>query len=188
MSFSYYVGIDQSLTSPGVAVINDRGFVELATSVSVDDKLRGSARLRFIYGALIAALDPYRDVRRTALEGPSLESTHREFDLGEVSGITKLLLIGLNAAEPLVVPPSTLKLFATGNGLAKKDEILHVVKNTFKLDLGTKDDAADAFFLARICWGLDHPTLLRRRCELDALKSLTRKKPPTSRALAKPSL
>ena len=190
MSSSYYVGIDQSLTSPGVTVLNESGGVEIATTVSVDDKLRGSARLAHIYRSFrsLVAPYPYPYIRRTALEGPSLGSTHREFDLGEVSGVTKIFLYSLTGCEPHVVPPTTLKSFATGNGLATKEDVLHVVKTIYGYDFGGRDDVADSFFLARICWAFDHPTLLRRRCELDALKAMLRKKKTPTRARAKSSL
>jgi hypothetical protein len=48
-----------------------------------------------------------------------------------------------------VVEPTRLKRFATGNGLASKAEVLHAVKQVFKLDLGDDDDSADALMLAR---------------------------------------
>lgn len=182
MASAFYVGIDQSLLRPGIAVFTEDGEVALATDLIVAPTLRGGTRLRWIKDSIMAKLKPYASsLVAGAMEGPSLGSTHREFDLGEISGVIKLLLLEAVGVEPWVIPPTTLKKFATGNGLAKKEDVLHAVKNKYGYDFTDRDDVADAFFLARMAWALNHPKLSTRRCELEVIAALLAPAKPKQR-------
>lgn len=183
MNGPFYVGVDQSLTSPGVAVLNEAGQPLFAGTLSVARDMRGGERLAHIAGSLELLLRPYaHGIMAAALEGASYGSTHREFDLGEVSGIVRAHLYTLLHKEPFVVPPTVLKLYATGNGLATKEDVLHVVKTVYGHDFGEENDVADAFVLARISRAMFHPKILSRRCELEAIRSL--KSPPKAKPRA----
>jgi len=168
-----YVGIDPSLNRPGLALLDAAGKVLLATAFSVGRNTRGAERLaqngRWAAGCLLQAGG---EIIRACIEGPSLGSVHREFDLGEGSGALKAALYNYWPVEPLVVEPTRLKKFATGNAQADKAEVLHAVKSVFGLDLGDDDDAADACMLARLAWALDHKSSLKRRCELEVVSDL----------------
>jgi Holliday junction resolvasome RuvABC endonuclease subunit len=173
-----YVGIDPSLNRPGLALLDDTGKVLLATGFSVGRDTRGAKRLfengRWVESSLLKATGK---VLRACIEGPSLGSVHREFDLGEGSGVLKAALYNYWPVEPLVVEPTRLKKFATGNAQADKAEVLHAVKTLMGLDLGDDDDAADAVMLARLAWALDHKSSLKRRCELEVVSSMLAPKP-----------
>lgn len=142
----------------------------------VGEKLRGGERLTAIYRFVIDAVEA-RNARvlHAALEGPSLASVHREFDLGEASGVVRLALYHLMAVEPLVVAPSQLKVFAAGWGDADKDEVLNAVNRQWGTALAD-DNEADAVVLAQIARAVH----LRTRCA-------TRKQAEVVHALLAPS-
>jgi Holliday junction resolvasome RuvABC endonuclease subunit len=173
-----YVGIDPSLNRPGLALLDASGKVILAAAFSVGRNTRGAERLAQNSRWLTAQLSATGDrVLRACIEGPSLGSVHREFDLGEGSGALKAALYHYSPVEPVVVEPTRLKKFATGNAQADKAEVIHAVKRVCNLDLGSDDDAADAYMLARLAWALDHKVLLTRRCELEVVSALLTSKP-----------
>ena len=170
-----YVGVDPSLNQPGLAVLDQDGNTLLATSLIVRRGVRGSQRLSTLshwLSDMLKSCFSTQEVAGVAFEAPSLESTHREFDLGEASGALKQALFYRYPEEPTLVEPTRLKLFATGNGAAGKEDILHAVKKLYSLDLGSNNDAADAWWLARLAWSLDHSTLLKRRCEMEVVHKI----------------
>lgn len=177
-----FIGIDPSLRRPGVAVVRDDGSCLFARSVSVGRHLRGGERLKFIYDAADTLLKGTGlTYQRAAMEGPSLNSTHREFDLGEGSGVFKILIYSF-ANEPYVVPPTSLKKFATGFSTADKAQVLHAVKIYYGVDLGDDDDAADALVLAKVAWAVSNREQLTRRHEVQVISSLTAPKKIKPRA------
>jgi hypothetical protein len=181
-----FVGIDQSLTHPGIAILNDEEKLVVSDVLSVGTKLRGSERLsaigEFTRKRIEQAIEDqglHSDLRG-CIEGPSLGSIHREFDLGEVSGVVKSVcwMLGLDL---IVVAPTQLKFFATGHGLhgnsqgnprASKDAVLHAVKIYWSHDFGKDDNRADAYVLARIAWAMHHRKF-KRRCEADVVVKLS---------------
>lgn len=173
-----YVGIDPSLNRPGLAVLSADGKTLVATAFSVGRHTRGAARLHQNASWLTATIQSLQiDVARVCIEGPSLKSIHREFDLGEGSGVLKAAIYNYSSVEPVVVEPTRLKKFATGKPQAAKAEVLHAVKAVGGPDLGDDDDAADAYMLARLAWAFDNQSSLTRRYELEVVQSLLETKP-----------
>lgn len=122
--------------------------------------MRGAARLDAIYRFLLQMTDAAGEpIAFAALEGPSLNSQHREFDLGEISGVMRQTIYHTWGIEPLVVPPTQLKVFASGYGHADKTEVVNDVNQLWGLAL-TNDNAADAVVLAQIARAFH----LRTRC------------------------
>lgn len=162
-----FVGIDSSLQQPGLAVLWDDGELSFAGSLRTGTS-RGGTRLAAIEGWISDNVgDAY--VVGCAIEGPSLGSTHREFDLGEISGVCRCLAARAWGVEATVVPPTQLKLFADGNGRA--EDLIHAVKRHWGIDVGEDDNAADAYALARIARALVHGPG-PRRCEAEVVRDI----------------
>lgn len=173
----YFVGIDQSLTHPGIAIVDDQGRLVHARTVSVGRLSRGAPRLDEIYRAIHSdMLKALSEVKAcyagAAVEGFSAGSTHREFDLGEVSGLVRWALYHDWSLDPTVVAPTSLKLFATGKGHATKEEVLHAVKTVWGQDFGKADDTADAFVLAQIACAMQGDYRFTRRSQADVIQKL----------------
>jgi Holliday junction resolvasome RuvABC endonuclease subunit len=168
-----YLGVDQSLTCPGVALANDEGLI-FAIELKIAQSYRGGARLSHIISRINDTIGNWLpNIVLTAMEGPSLNSTHREFDLGEISGVVREYLYRHTRREPIIVEPTRLKKFATGNGAATKEEIIYAVNHHWKFPLPKRsDNAADAAALAMFARIVHQPQHATRRCELETTRQI----------------
>lgn len=150
-------GIDPSLTSAGVAVLDNGRPVHVS-----HHGLRGhngaswtsrSRRVRWTCGQIIAALaDLTPDL--VMIEGPSYGSQHgSQFDR---AGLWHGLYASLDARKVSVgvVAPQTRAKWATGTARAEKRRVLEAVRAWFPNQPITCDDEADALVLA--CIGAHH--------------------------------
>lgn len=116
----------------------------------VADELRGAARLAFIREVFLHFLGK-NSIQGVAIEGYSVGSVNRPFDLGEVSGVLRQTVYTATGLECVVVPPSTLKKYATGLSHASKEQMIDALRRHYATD---DDNIADAVWLARYAWGL----------------------------------
>lgn len=164
-----FVGFDGSLRKPGMTILTATTLIYCG---SLRTKAKGVERLAAI-SAYISSHVGSNLIIRSAIEGPSLESVHREYDLGEGSGVAKLALYlaSYNHMEPNVIPPSQLKLYATGSGAGDKDDVIHAVKTVWGHDVKGDNDAADSYALAHIARAL-HLGASKRRCEAQVIHNI----------------
>lgn len=159
-------GIDSSLRNTGVCVLN-KGRPE--TSSVKPKKLRGAHRLLHIREQALEQVQAHGRPTLVAMEGYSYGSTGRWFDLGEAGGVIKVELL-VNDIPSIIVPPSSLKLFATGNGGAPKEWMIREAEK--QLGIVTEDDnLADAALLALFAYVVVTKDSIRR-CELEAIHNL----------------
>jgi Holliday junction resolvasome RuvABC endonuclease subunit len=164
-----YLGIDQSLRSSGVAVVSEGQDVQFIGRIA-PGKLTGVQRLASIRSALRDVLAGEPGIRFAALEGYAYDvGAGRVFELGEVGSVVKLVLH--DAAIPFViVPPASLKLFVTGSGQAKKEQMRQAVLKKWGISI-EQDDECDAFGLAHVARSF-HLNKGTSRAELEVLKKL----------------
>lgn len=175
-----FVGIDQSLQEPGVVVLAGDGSFYKGASLPTK-KERGATRLGSIARFVRDMVGANNVVLASAIEGPSLGSTHREFDLGTAFGAVQTALALFWGSEPYVVEPVRLKYFATGHWQAEKEDVIHAVKSNWGLTTDN-DNVADAYVLARIAYGmLNGPG--KRRVEAEILRDLAGVKKAPRRAM-----
>lgn len=170
-----FLGIDQSLLSPGLAIVDEQGKAIQVSHLSVSDKLRGAARLERIVSWILtssrkAITEQGSLINKGCLEGYSVQSCNRPFDLGEISGAIRYGFLRDLGLDLQVVEPTRLKKYAAGSGLATKVDILHAVKSVWGLDL-TQDDEADAYVLAQIARTMVTKTFTRR-CQAEVVRDL----------------
>lgn len=170
----HYLGIDQSLTGTGLAIVNANGIVRASVCLSVAGKLSGAARLGQI-GKEFKAFVKFADVQHGCIEGYSVKSTNRPFDLGEVSGVLRAAYFELFERELTVVPPTSLKKFATGISGAEKDLMISSVNQKWGTTTDN-DNIADAIALAQMARA-ENLNQYNTRSEREAVSALTRKKP-----------
>ena len=164
-----YLGIDQSLRSSGVAVISATG-ERLYTSTVTPGKLQGVTRLAYIRDELRHVISNYEGIQFAALEGYSMESVNRSFDLGELGGLVRILLHD-EGIPFVVVPPTSLKLFVSSNGNASKEMMREAVFKRWGIDL-EQNDICDAFGLAHVARSV-HLATWTTRSQLEVVKKLT---------------
>lgn len=162
------------MNGTGVCRISDEGLVEVLLTVKHATGGASDIKLLNIRRALISAISTSRFA---AYEGYAYDSIHRAFDLGEVAGTVKVVLLE-HAVPYITVPPVTLKMFATGSTRADKPDMEAA---TIARGVRTGDDnQADAFFLACVAraYALGGARL---RHELEAIHSLKHPRPKTTK-------
>jgi len=156
-----FIGIDQSLTGFGLAAYSTDGTAFLWLYRS---EARGVRRLldiqSFIKTALTQVILQCGRPEHVVMEAYGF-SSQMGHALGECGATTKLALIhtlGMceQVAYPTTPTPQQVKKFATGKGNAKKSEMLLAVFKRWGVDLPS-EDMADAYVMARMAAGLEHP-------------------------------
>jgi Holliday junction resolvasome RuvABC endonuclease subunit len=138
------MGIDASATSSGVVTLYPSGGI--SAHLIMGKKTSKGMRLLQIHEALKELLASARP-GLAVMEGPAYNATNKPFILGEVYGVIKLAL-ALEGVPVVIVPPKSLKKFATGKGTASKADMVRTAQEE---GLPTKDhDVADAWFAARL--------------------------------------
>lgn len=136
-----FIGIDPSLTCTGFAVIENG---HLGT-MPMKTKATGAERLHQFYQFIRTGLD-IENVKLVAIEGYAFGARGHLAGLGELGGIIRLALYQ-SGIPFLVVPPSTLKKFATGKGTGEKGMVSKELYKRFGVDVAGNDEA-DAAGLA----------------------------------------
>jgi crossover junction endodeoxyribonuclease RuvC len=147
MTFLKVLGIDLSLTAPGVALA---AAGELTTeTVKIPTAMRGIERLEHIR-AVLGDWAWGKGVALAVVEGPSYGSQAGQSGHHERAGLWWLVRVDLHRHEiPVaVVPPSTLKRYATGKGTAPKDAMTLAADRRFPAAGVSDNNSADAAFLA----------------------------------------
>lgn len=182
-----FLGIDQSLTSTGLAVVPRDGHQPAVLMNIPTGSLRGAHRLAHIRDTLRDVIEATRPVH-AALEGYSFGSVNRSFDLGEVGGIVRLMLHDYRIPF-LAVPPTSLKKFVVNKSEATKEDMMAGVEVRWQQVID-QDDACDAYCLAKVARQLVvRDSILRY--ELEVIHALTKpkeKKPSVAKSRTKLSL
>jgi len=160
-------GVDLVLRRTGYSILDSEGFRKGVID-SEKLKLRGRERLAFIRDELQRlVIAPKPDI--VVVEGFSLMSENRPFDMGMVRCIIELLA---HDANILIIDPKPkqLKYFVTASGTASKKRMIADVGKYY--GVVTKDDnEADAVGLAKL--GYVYLTGdSKRRCELEIVRRL----------------
>lgn len=139
------MGVDQSLSSTGVAYRTDSGLVTITIEPG---KLRGLHRLSYIRNKLLEIIE---------LVGPTMvvfedyvmgfrKTTGRLAHLGEVGGVLKLAAWSAGA-DVMVVPSATLKSVVAGNGKADKKDVQRALLKMYSYRIEQEDEADAAALL-----------------------------------------
>lgn len=136
------VGLDLSLTSSGIALPDG------TTTTLRPDTALPDVRLNQLYGRLHRLLEPHRPqlalIEGYALHAPGALGLTR---LAEWGGVARLVLRRMRCPY-VVVPPTSLKLWACGHGHANKDRMIDAAKAAGATP--ANDDEADAYLLRAI--------------------------------------
>lgn len=149
------VGIDYSMTSPGVYIqTKDKSYYYYRTPILKYGNIHHEEKYFTVAGSVM--INQYPDVRRyidiaewvvqlfdlhelddpmVYIEGYSMGSKGKVFNIAENGGVLKNILWQELEVLPISIPPKTVKSFATGNGNAKKDEMYDAFKKLTKIDL-----------------------------------------------------
>ena len=138
-----YLGIDPSLTKTGVSLLS--GTSCITGLLKPTAALRGVERLLWFrerFGQLLRETRPYTIM----IEGYAYGRINKAHDIGELGGVLRMALHDARA-EWRVIPPSTLKMFATGKGACGKPAVVLALLDRWGLRV-PQEDEADATVLA----------------------------------------
>jgi len=159
---STVLGIDQSLNSTGACILQG---ANVSLYLIKPKKLSGTTRLLYIKSKVEELIMGYHP-DMAVIEGYNYGAAgNNVFDLGELGGVLKTLLVS-HEIPAYAIPPASLKKFAGVKNHTKKELM---VKAAAKHGLNTdSDDLADAFFLALIAQTLtgDRKTGVRKELEV----------------------
>ncbi|MFI6512934.1 hypothetical protein ACIBCT_35495 [Streptosporangium sp. NPDC050855] len=173
-----YLGIDQSFGGfgltrlyPAYADISVVKFTSVKYGKGVDRLMDVESWL----GKQIELLPEYPV--HVAMEGWSRGSKNRREEMGELAYAVKRVLrwhLPEPVCYPTIIAPSKVKLFATGNGNASKEEMIAGVKERWGVECAD-DNAADSYALARMAQYLSEPHGTDTRLhERKAIRDVTR--------------
>jgi crossover junction endodeoxyribonuclease RuvC len=175
-----YVGIDQSYTGFAFVSLDADGTDIVGNLKSFDAKTgNGIERLLSIYQHLFKLFSETDDVAHICMEGYSNASKFGREQAGELGAIVKLAVYDYfdrfndehgDLRYPTIVKPSSLKKFVTGNGAAKKNNMLLAVYKKWGFET-SDDNLADAYSLARVAMAI-HTGNAELAYEKEALKSV----------------
>ena len=156
----YYMGVDPSIENTGCVVMN-KDYTQLG-AIEPSRYVENRALLKhkvLRYGTIAHKLveliwfplEPGSTII-LCYEDYSFHSTNKSYSLGEMGGVLKTALLTMpqiNVALYLV-PPLTLKLFATGNGGASKNMMLKAFRGDIPEGYlpSPSTDIVDAYYLA----------------------------------------
>lgn len=149
-----FAGLDMSLSATGFCAINlpakagtHRLHNHSVLNIGTIDpgNLTGPARLEHIFNRLAPLLEELKP-SLVAIEGYAHGASFQAHALGEVGGMTRLLMwkLGIPYVE---VQPTTLKQWLTGKGKATKPQIRKAIVSKWGRDI-KDNNQADAFGLA----------------------------------------
>lgn len=164
------MGIDPSHTSLGLAWRCKDGTAD-TVAISSASELHDVARQHFLLQYVQRKAETH-GIELVAIEGYAYGMKQRQTKAhmaGELSGLLKYMLWTSGVAL-IIVPPRTLKQFATGSGSASKQKVKVSVVNDWNHWVKT-DDEADAFVLMSLAEALESPRV-RRKYGSDRNKAL----------------
>jgi Holliday junction resolvasome RuvABC endonuclease subunit len=153
------MGVDLSVSSTGIC-LPDGSVDRIITTVNPDGGEHAQTRRLALVCEVIVIHVTETDAHVVALEGFSYNSKQSQQHL--TGGLGWMVRHALDQVHVrwVVIPPASLKKYATGRGNAGKDEVLtSAAIRTGRPDL-CHNDVVDAFWLRAMCLdGLGHPLL-----------------------------
>ena len=135
------VGIDASLTSTGIVVLNE-GNVYTDTIQRKSTGVERLIEIRELVRLAVSGAD------LVAIEGYAFARSNQAYQLGELGGVLRVMFRE-EGIKYIDVAPSAVKKFATGKGNANKEAVAVGVYKRWGKEFKTNDEA-DAFVLAKI--------------------------------------
>lgn len=144
-----YIGIDLSLRATGISILYE-GRIDTSKTIKINGK--GAKRINTIKRIIEDLLEIYSACRTDlcAIEGYAFVKKARgQYEKAELHG-TIIDMLYEKGIIPAIVPPTTLKKFATGSGKASKADMIEYASSKYaenKIDDNQADSIALAFYI-----------------------------------------
>lgn len=155
-----YMGVDQSLSSTGICIGDGVSALEyldyFSTKKISDEELADIKRVKEISEHIVKLAKEYK-VSHIYLEAISYGSTGRA--TRQLAGLLFVMASDLidEGFDVHIVPPTSLKKFATGKGNSGKDVMMsslpkNILDEVNKVKKSSRDDLTDAYWLMRYAY------------------------------------
>lgn len=140
------IGVDSS-TKTGVTIFDLDNELLLDTKLLHFKEEKGFKRLQLIANAFGSLLDKYTP-KVIYIENYGFGNKFTLVPLTEIGTVLRMEAFkrGIEFKE---VPPTSLKMYATGNGIAKKPDMMAAAKERFNFE-SNSDDIVDSYWLTRM--------------------------------------
>lgn len=163
------LGIDLSPVHTGLVILNETGLIMRAATIDYAikkekhrPKIEEGARIQrmlCVANDIIGTVKQFR-IQMVAMEGAIYGNNQAyKHHIGEVSGSVKTQLWLASHIVPIVVAATAARKHFLGNGTAKKDEIMMVLKR-LGMDFETNHES-DAYLVARYLYD---DLVMERKC------------------------
>lgn len=146
----FFIGIDPSMNSTGLVILDDDYKIILSKIISSDKKADNAIRIKSLGDNIIHEIVKYQNIEpiTCCVEGISFSSNGR--GTAQQAGLHYYICTQLirQDVEYVVCPPTTLKKFVTGKGQCHKDLMLLKVFKKWGEEFESSD-LCDAYSLAR---------------------------------------
>ena len=166
------MGIDPSIRKTGIALLTyhpDGQITRHTKLIKTATDWHEVERLRELRRGALAFTKRAHPIAGGAIEAASLYSVNQADKLGGVRGVLAVFLADIAESLPYVIPPSSLKKFATGNGNASKEKMILAARRQWGI---VSEDEADAAWLAEFAAALHNETHSLTRKQLEAINGI----------------
>lgn len=146
----FFSGIDLSLCSTGLTILNDKSEIVVSKLIVTNSNLEIEDRVYYIYNEIYNLLTKYNNIIIN-LENLSYNSKGQK--MLELAGLHYFVRINLKKSGLIfkVTPPTVLKKFITGKGNTKKNLMLLNVFKKYGIEF-SDDNLCDSFGLAKMIY------------------------------------
>jgi crossover junction endodeoxyribonuclease RuvC len=152
---SVYVGIDQSLTNSGVSVFDESGNLLGTKLISTKPGINPMGEVERYVGIFetfkkfVSSFSPKNTC--VLMEDFAFSQQNHMAALGGLGWYIRICM-GKNTDWHFgTCPVGTLKMFASGKGNSKKEEMLLAVYKRWKFE-GDDNNVVDSYALGKLCW------------------------------------
>ncbi len=174
------LGVDPSLTNTGIVYMRD-GQACIGEIVSKDTPHthhESAMRLGRLYASMRDSIQQIGKVSVVAFEGYAFGSMNQREAMGEAGGVLRLAALH-EGCRIIVIPPTSVKKFVTGKGVAQKDVMRLAIFKRWGFE-HKSEHVLDAYAVAKVATSM----LLMERGEPD---DLTKAQAEVLRSLLNPS-
>lgn len=167
------IGIDLSLSNTGIVCLPDKGqyISTLIKTKPIKTRKEETERLARICLQSLEFVEKQENVKLILIEGLSFAS-HKSVAVMQLAGLHYLVRVFTLMFPTVIVAPSTLKKFVTGNGNSHKDVMMMETFKKYKVTI-TNDNICDAYCLAQIGKSLLNNTLKLTQRQQEVIKLLS---------------
>lgn len=160
MGIKHFIGLDLSVSSTGVVILDELGELVLSKAIVVKslgstwrDRVQRNLRIWNQLDTLISTHVLYSTIQAVLIEDYAPRYMGSAIPIIELGGLVRENLLGISNLHVDCIPPTVVKKFITGAGNAGKIEVATRLTKDYNV-MFKSDDLYDAFGIAQFARAL----------------------------------